>query len=208
MPLLPPRLSCHAVAALALLVASGCWVDPALRIHVAVPSSLRASCVKVSVYPSSDVSGTAAGEALVARADGTDDLYVGIYKRTLPGQVWITAQAMFGAECANPLLPNGPAAQISASFPSSGVTPVDLAIPAPTAAEDGDGDGFLGLPNGRDCNDGNRDVNPGAAERCQEPDDYNCDGRVGCADPTCPATACIATPTQLGFVTAPKTQVA
>lgn len=46
-------------------------------------------------------------------------------------------------------------------------------------ALDADGDGYVDrAAGGDDCNDQNPDVNPGAPERCETPDDDDCDGDV------------------------------
>ncbi len=59
-----------------------------------------------------------------------------------------------------------------------------------TAPTDGDGDGFgpVTCAGGRDCNDADRTVNPGAPELCNDGRDNNCDGRSDCADVTCAGT--------------------
>lgn len=55
--------------------------------------------------------------------------------------------------------------------------------PAEPVPVDSDGDGHASrATGGDDCDDGDRDVHPGAAERCGDGRDSNCDG----ADPPCP----------------------
>jgi hypothetical protein len=203
-----PRFAHFVAAALALAAASGCgWLEPALQVHVSVDPAVRATCVRVAVFTSSDVTGEAAGEAKVERPTGKDEVFVAIYKGALPSQVFVTARPMFGAGCSDPLVFNGAGAVTSATFPPSGVTTVDLALDPPVAG-DADGDGFVALPDGPDCDDGAAAVYPGAPEHCSEPADYNCDQKIGCADPTCSATGCLAVPTQLAFASSPLTLTA
>jgi hypothetical protein len=59
-----------------------------------------------------------------------------------------------------------------------------------TRPADADGDGFgpAACAGGRDCNDNDRTVNPGAAEACLDGRDNNCDGRTDCADVACAGT--------------------
>ena len=59
--------------------------------------------------------------------------------------------------------------------------PPDVAVTC-----DRDGDGYLGAAcDGVDCNDLDRAVHPGVAERCFDGVDNNCNGAVDCADSSC-----------------------
>src|SRR5439155_13862178 len=100
-----PRSARCAVAALALAAASGCgWFESALQVHVTVPPAVPATCVKVSVFTSSDVSGEPVDFALAKRPPGKDAVTVGIYRGSLPAQVFVTARPMFGVECQDGLV--------------------------------------------------------------------------------------------------------
>ena len=57
-----------------------------------------------------------------------------------------------------------------------------------TQCTDEDGDGYLGGPACPDCNDEDRNINPGAEEDCETPVDDNCNGAVneGCETECCP----------------------
>ncbi len=59
-----------------------------------------------------------------------------------------------------------------------------------TRPTDNDGDGFgpVSCAGGRDCDDNDRSVNPGAPEICLDGRDNNCDGRSDCADGMCAGT--------------------
>ncbi|WP_395837723.1 putative metal-binding motif-containing protein [Cystobacter fuscus] len=60
-------------------------------------------------------------------------------------------------------------------------------------AKDEDGDAFAAREEGvmgQDCNDGNAEVYPGAAERCSVAVDYDCNGFKGCQDSRCQQSAC------------------
>src|SRR5262249_18638363 len=75
-----PRLARCAAAALALAALSGCdGLEPALQVHVTLDSAVQATCVRVAVFTSSDVSGTPEGEAKVERTAGKDDIFVAVY---------------------------------------------------------------------------------------------------------------------------------
>lgn len=204
----PPSLLRCAAAALALAAASGCgWFQSALQVHVTVDPLVRATCVQVDLFTSPDISGEPTERRLLARPAGKDDFIVGIYRGGLPSQVFVTARPMFGVECANLVL-NGAPVVTSGTFPPSGFTPVDLALMPPPPADDADGDGFVHAPNGADCNDGDPAVNPGATEHCNEAADFNCNALIGCADPACSGTSCLASPTQLTFASLPQTLTA
>lgn len=60
-------------------------------------------------------------------------------------------------------------------------------------ATDDDGDGYIARAegvNGLDCDDKNKEVFPGASERCSVSVDYDCDGFKGCQDSKCQQNAC------------------
>ena len=159
--------------------------------------------VAVAVFTSSDVNGAAAGEALVERPAGKDDLFVGVYKSALPSQVFVTARPMFGDGCADPLVFNGAPAVRSATFPPSGATQVDLSLQAPAATDDADGDGFVAPPGGASCNDRGGHGAPGRAGAMLGAGRLQLRREHRLPRPVCPANACLATPTGLSFVSSP-----
>ncbi|MBI5507907.1 MAG: putative metal-binding motif-containing protein [Deltaproteobacteria bacterium] len=62
----------------------------------------------------------------------------------------------------------------------------------PAGCADGDGDGYLAATcGGRDCDDGDPAVSPGAVEDCTDNADNNCDGVVDGRDPGACPPACI-----------------
>jgi len=201
----PSRFFRCAAAALALASSAGCgWFQSALQVHVTVDPLVRATCVQVDLFTSSDTSGEPVERRQLKRPAGKDDFIVGIFRGELPSQVFVTARPMFGVECTD-VVPNGAPAVRSGTFPPSGFTTVDLPLEAPLPADDADGDGFVSAPNGADCNDGNPAVNPGAPEHCSEAADFNCNALIGCADPACSGIPCLASPTQLVFASAAQT---
>ena len=66
---------------------------------------------------------------------------------------------------------------------------VDDVDPAcPVGCVDADGDGYRSTTcGGQDCNDSNRDVFPGAGERCNDGIDNDCNGLIDAEDPQCAA---------------------
>ncbi|EPX59366.1 hypothetical protein D187_002856 [Cystobacter fuscus DSM 2262] len=60
-------------------------------------------------------------------------------------------------------------------------------------AKDEDGDTFIAREEGvagTDCNDGDNEVHPGAAERCSASVDSDCNGLSGCQDSRCQQASC------------------
>jgi hypothetical protein len=57
-----------------------------------------------------------------------------------------------------------------------------------TTCTDSDGDGYFGGEGCPDCNDNDRNINPGAEEDCETPVDDNCNGAIneGCETECCP----------------------
>ncbi len=55
----------------------------------------------------------------------------------------------------------------------------------PDCKIDKDKDGYLAPPCGKDCNDSNASINPGATENCQDGIDNDCDGKKDCGDTDC-----------------------
>jgi hypothetical protein len=177
---------------------------PGLRVHVTLDAGLRATCVRLRVHTSGDAAAPAAEELALVRSDGDQELVVAVYRDDLPKDVWLAVQPLYGTGCeAATLRANGVPAVVPAAFPAAGLTTLEVGLAAPPRSEDGDGDGFAGN-GGPDCLDGDPAAHPEAAERCQEPVDADCDGRVGCADPGCSPTACLEVPEALAFVGAPE----
>ncbi len=75
----------------------------------------------------------------------------------------------------------GDAADAGDAEDADGDDPDSADVPAPDACLGGDGDGD-GVECPEDCDDGNRNVHPGASELCNGVDD-DCDGAI---DPGCP----------------------
>ena len=190
--------------ALALLAACGNRKDSsALLARVTLPQDFKATCLDFKVL---DSSGGSLLQKQVSRATGATEVRIGLYRATLPEQVTLTVQPLWGTGadgCEAPLA-NGPSSSQPGTFPASGVTEVMIPIQALTTAQDRDGDHFAGTQaGGPDCNDDDAAVHPGATEQCMSGVDYDCNSKAGCADPVCDGKACVAPPTQIVFSTAP-----
>lgn len=70
--------------------------------------------------------------------------------------------------------------------PSGAVARLSFAL----TATDADGDGYVALPQGSDCDDARGEVSPAALEVCDDGSDNDCDGARDCADGTCLGSAC------------------
>jgi len=192
-----------ALIAWALLTACSNRGDTsALLARVTLPDEIEATCLDFQVW---DERGTLLLSQQVPRAPSAQEVRIGLYRAQLPPQVRLSTRPLWSngtGGCDNPL-PNGPGITRLATFPSAGVTEVDLPLEPLTAEQDRDGDHFAGVQaGGPDCTDDAVDIHPGAPEQCQAYVDFNCNGKAGCADPVCDGRACATLPTQLAFVTA------
>lgn len=194
--------------AISVLVLSCDQLASGLRVQVTLDPELRSTCVRLRVHTSADTAAVAAEELTLLREAADGELVVAVYRDDLPEDVWLAAQPLYGTACeTSTLKPNGAAVVVPGSFPASGLSRLEISLGPPSAAEDGDGDGFAGN-GGPDCLDGNQDAHPEAQERCQQAEDYDCDGQVGCMDTGCPPTSCVEVPEALAFVGTPQTLIA
>jgi len=83
------------------------------------------------------------------------------------------------------------------------VNQFELLVSQPDAAIDADRDTYVDQgKGGTDCNDGDIQVNPGAAQVCGSSVDTNCNGKLYCADPSCANDlACLTLANGLAFET-------
>jgi hypothetical protein len=165
--------------------------------------SLPASCVTLEVVSSE---GEVLQRRLLERPAGRNELRVAIFRGTLPEKPTLQARPLWGSACAEPLLPNGAWQKASGHFVRGETRSVTLTLPRPSAAEDGDQDGFVSdSQGGPDCDDGRTEMHPNAQERCDGSEDLNCDGRRGCDDATCESQVCLYPAVRLAFTTPPRT---
>lgn len=190
-----------------LAAASACRsTEPALRVEVTAATALAASCYSVELRaPGADA---VLGSVRFARVAGQTDYVVAVSQGSLPAELSVTAHAWVGKGCDGTLTHNGASEAVTAKFAPGAVREVALALVVPEGA-DVDEDGYLAAEpwDGADCDDGDAAAYPGGVEECSGGYDRNCDGRRGCADPTCPAATCAGEPTHFVF-TSPEQSIA
>lgn len=190
----------------ALLTATACSpraVDEGIRVRVLVDPEVVASCLSIEL---ASVDGERLATLRLSREEGVDEYRVAVIRRTFPAEGVFSAAALVGTGCQSPLLPNGRTHDEQQTFTPAFVREVVLHLTAPSTADDADGDGYLASEHGgNDCSDADPLVHPGAQEDCEGGIDRNCDGRLGCADPTCAGQPCSQGPSALAFLSAPQT---
>jgi Putative metal-binding motif len=191
-----PTLNRAALAAVATAVLAGCAtkLEGALEVDVTVAPSLVADCVKLAVL---DTAGIEVDSVTLSRL-GRNELHYGVVRTAgMPQTVSLVASGLIGANCrtSEALRLNARTEPLSATFPAESVDVVTLALSLPSAALDGDRDGYVGAASGGlDCNDADPAIHPNALQQCDSLVDTNCDGRVACDDDRCTATAECANP--------------
>ncbi|HLL52679.1 MAG TPA: putative metal-binding motif-containing protein, partial [Myxococcaceae bacterium] len=193
------KRSMIALLAMALVCACGTRKDTsALFAKIQISTDLPATCVVFQVRK-------ADGEVLAEKRldrPAENELRVGIYRNDYPEEVVLRAEPHFGQGCADGTMPNGRAVEQSATFPKVDTREVSLALAKPAEADDRDHDGFAGpQAGGPDCNDDNENIHPQVSEQCNTAVDFDCNGKAGCGDPACSATACVNPPTKVSFLT-------
>lgn len=180
---------------LLMLLVAGCQGAPrgdALHARLEGVAGRREGCLTVEVR---DEAGAVLDFTRFPRASGDSAWDVAVVRGALPPRVSLQARESLGP-CAGASLPNGASAPVAVAFDPARIVEVTLRLDAP----DEDGDGVVPLTaDGSDCDDAEPRAWPGAPEACLEAVDRSCDGRQGCADPTCPAAACARLPTRLVF---------
>lgn len=195
-------------AALTALFVAACDRSPQgspIVAAVRVETGVKASCLRVEAL---DERGTVLSTVDFEPFD-KEEYKVAIYQGELPHQIGIRALAMWGEGCAEPLLSNGSSTTQRSTFPVGDPVTVTLTLAAPDATFDVDRDGFISAgAGGPDCDDQSSQVNPSVREYCQGVTDLNCDGKAGCADPTCQNQPCVQPASQIAFATTAQTVAA
>ncbi len=202
-----PARTLISVALAVCALGAGCrdpQADGTVLAVVQLDEAVRATCVRVEVL------GADGAPVASTHFEGgrLREYRVAIYRGELAEQVELRAVALWGEGCDEPLAFNGQTAPVGARFVPGEVEEIALPLRAPDVALDADRDGFISTQHrGPDCNDANALAHPAATERCMGLEDLNCDGLVGCADPSCAGKVCAAPPVALAFVgeTAPVT---
>lgn len=197
MPLRSPATSPLLLLAAGGALLAACQCGPrgdALHVTITGPASPRAGCLTLELRrPGGDV----LASVPFAREAGETAWDVAVLRQALPSTVELVARDAVGA-CGDEPMPNGASALAEATFEPARIVEVGLALPG----GDADGDGFRAADGGgADCDDAEARRFPGATEACLGGSDLDCDGLVGCEEPSCPASACAGAPARLAFTT-------
>ncbi len=163
------------------LTCAACGGAPFVGVEVLDRPTLPGECIEVAAQD---------GEATPIRAtrlvrDGGSRYVLGFSDPKRRSALWFQAQVLSRCEDA-PKIVRGESERREAIFGDGGAASVTLVV----RVVDEDGDGVRAADaGGGDCNDGDPAVSPLATEQCQLLVDANCDGRRGCDDPQCGASA-------------------
>lgn len=181
--------------ALALAYACSCQSKPGsgdavILAHVVLVDDPLGSCIRLEVRDTGVTAPRA--ESRLPRLAGKAEYFVAVYRVELPESVRLVAHLAVGDGCNDPLAANVRSEERDERFIFGEIRQVDLVLRKPPTSDDADGDGFVAAARGGpDCNDADPTVRPGAAEDCgSSVADRNCDGRIGCIDPTCNGQMC------------------
>ncbi|MCC6337293.1 MAG: DUF2341 domain-containing protein [Myxococcales bacterium] len=194
---------------LAALMGCGCSSElegGAHRVIITVDARLVATCLELQL---ARADGSALSSLVLPREPARSTYTVGVLRGELPSSITYRAVALIGASCDDRagLQLNGTSSPVAAAFPASGVVEIALALDAPDATLDADGDGYLDVAKGgSDCDDADPGVHPGLEQACGSTKDTDCNGQVGCADVACAQQAmCQNSATRLTFTNPPRT---